>query len=400
MTANAPPLITIPWQDRSFRWELLAGLLLTVASVAGGAVVVGMFWPAAVLVVLVYVAMYLFLASILRREGLRRLRRILLIGWGVFLWLGLVVSALLTRGTTAYTAEVSMHTVGTPICNIGNLWIITGLLTRNEMLLGTTMAGFATTTAGWLGLTLAFGRGWCGWFCYLGVPQEIAVLLRLRRTRGRLLRNIRWNRISPHVAKFRHAFFLSMVLLSAWLITPAFCWICPIRVLFDQWELRFDLLNVITAGVGILLFLGTMVVGPILTGKRVWCAYFCPLGSATSILAWLRGKLRLPVVSARVDGEKCTRCLTCVSACTFNVLSPRVVKRAATNGEVVSLSAECTACGDCVSVCPEGAIELASGSRVVTLPAARRRAYVLALTFFVFLTAFLFAQFIPMFGPR
>jgi hypothetical protein len=45
-------------------------------------------------------------------------------------------------------------------------------------------------------------------------------------------------------------------------------------------------------------------------------------------------------------------------------------------------------------------VELASGARPVTLPAARRRAFALALTFFVFLTAFLWAQFIPMFGPR
>jgi hypothetical protein len=238
-------LLSDLWSDRSFRWELLVGLLLTIGAVAGGAWSVAMPWPAAVLIGLVYVGMYPVLALTLRRENVRRVRRLLLIGWGLFLWLGLVVGALTTRGTTAYTAEVSYSTMGTPICNIGNLWIITGLLTRNKMLLGTTMLGFATTTAAWLGLTLAFGRGWCGWYCYLGVPLEIAALLRKRRGRGKLAQDIRWNRLPPQLGYFRYAVLLAAVLLSAWLVTPVFCYICPIRVLFDQWELRFDLLNII-----------------------------------------------------------------------------------------------------------------------------------------------------------
>ena len=388
------------WSDRSFLWELLVGLLLTIAAVAGGAWSVAMPWPAAVLIGVFYVGMYPVLALALRRERIRRVRRLLLIGWGLFMWLGLVVGALTMRGTTAYTAEVSYSTVGTPICNIGNLWIITGLLTRNQMLLGTTMLGFATTTVAWLGLVLAFGRGWCGWYCYLGVPLEIAALLRKRRGRSKLAQAIRWNRLPAQFGYFRYAVLLTAVLLSAWLVTPVFCYVCPIRVLFDQWELRFDLLNVITASTGILVFLGTMVIGPMFTGKRVWCAYFCPLGAATSLLAWLRARVRLPFVSARIDGKKCKACLKCVSACTFNVISPAIVQQAAGKDTTVSLPPDCTACGDCVSACPEGAVELASGTRPVTLPAARRRAFALALTFFVYLTAFLWAQFIPMFAPR
>lgn len=388
------------WQDRAFRWEALAGLLLTAAAVGGGAASVAMPWWPAVLIGLVYGALYLFLAAVIRRETVRRLRRILLIGWGIVLYLGLVIGALLTRGTTAYTAEVSLYTVGTPICNIGNLWIITGLLSRGQMFLGTTMLAFASTTAGWLGLSLFLGRGWCGWYCYLGVPLEIAALLRRRRAGDPLSRAIRWNRLPPALGYLRYAVLLAAVLLSIWLVTPAFCWICPIRVLFDQWELRFDLVNMLTAGTGIALFLGTMVVGPMLTGKRVWCIYFCPLGAVTSLLAWLRKALRLPVVGARVDGSKCKRCLSCVSACSFNTITPALVQNTAAEGKSLSLSPDCTACGDCVSACPQGAIELASGARPVTLPAVRRRAYVLALTYFVFLTALLWAQFIPMFAWR
>lgn len=386
--------------EPAFRWELVGALLLTVAAVGGGAVVVRLPWPVALVIGMLYVAIYLLVVLSVEEGRIRRLRRFLLVGWGLLLEIGLVVSAVLIRGTTSYTPEVWQNTVGTPICNIGNLWIITGLLTRGQMLLGTTMLGFLSTTAAWLGLTLVFGRGWCGWFCYLGVPAEIGTLLRRRRWgRGRLWRAIRRNRLPSQWSYFRHAILFSSVLLSAWLVTPAFCWICPIRVLFDQWELRFDLLNVVTAGTGILLFLGTMVVGPMLTGKRVWCAYFCPLGAATSMLAWLRAKVGLPTVTARISADKCLGCETCVSACTFNVLSPDMVAAAAGDTDVRA-SAECTACGDCVSACPEGAITLADASGDVTLSAARWRGYALALTWFVFLTAFLWAQFIPMFMPK
>jgi ferredoxin len=120
----------------------------------------------------------------------------------------------------------------------------------------------------------------------------------------------------------------------------------------------------------------------------------------TSLLAWLRVKIGLQVVSARISVDKCNGCLTCVSACTFNVLSPQALKQATEAGEDLVTSPECTNCGDCVSVCPEGAVDLVSGSRVITGPAVRRRAFALALTFFVFLTVFLWAQFIPMFMPK
>ncbi len=381
-------------------WEWAGGVALTMLAVSGGAIAARSSWPAAILIGLLYLGLYALLWPAVREDRIHRLRRLLLIGWGILLEVGLVVAAVLIRGTTAYTPEVWQRTVGTPICNIGNLWILTGLLTRKTMLLGTTMLGFLSTTAAWLGLTLAFGRGWCGWFCYLGVPCEIAARLRRRRGRGRLWRAIRRNTLPPHLGHFRYAILLSAVLLSIWLITPAFCWICPIRVLFDQWELRFDLLNAITAGTGILLFLGTMVVGPLLTGKRVWCIYFCPLGAVTSLLSWLRARLGLAVVSARVSARACQRCNSCVQSCPFNLLSPAALEEAHAAGRDLTVSPECTACGECVAACPEGVIALTDRTGVVTRPAVRRRAYVLALTYFVFLTAFLWAQFVPMFMPR
>ena len=48
------------WSQPSFRWELAGGLLLTAGAVAGGAWAVAMPWPAALLIGLVYVGMYLY----------------------------------------------------------------------------------------------------------------------------------------------------------------------------------------------------------------------------------------------------------------------------------------------------------------------------------------------------
>ena len=57
-------------------------------------------------------------------------------------------------------------------------------------------------------------------------------------------------------------------------------------------------------------------------------------------------------VTARVDGDKCASCLTCVRTCAYGV--PRINK----DGYAEIETAMCHGCGTCVSECPAKAIEL------------------------------------------
>jgi ferredoxin len=256
----------------------------------------------------------------------------------------------------------------------------------------------------------------------------VGSLGRLGRWRQRFARRwldpIRKNELSLRFNSLRHAVLLSAVLLTGWLATPVFCYICPIRVLFDQWEIRFDTLGIVTVSTGVFLFLSSMVVGPLLTGKRIWCIYLCPLGSATSFIAWLRAKLKLQPTAARIDAATCQECLSCVRACEFNLISPQALGQNVPEGRDVVVGSECTACADCLAACPQDAIELVSGwsSRTCSAPAeretsfatpeedsygqvrtlsyARQVAFVLLLAFFVFYTVFLLKTYVPLFGAR
>jgi ferredoxin-type protein NapH len=428
-------------QDDAIRKEMIAMSLLSVVIVVGISVWMAIPWWIALPVLMVYLVAYPVLAAILTRARIQLARRVLLMTWGIYIWLGLCVVAVLVRGTTAYTPEVATRTVGTAICTMGGLWVVAGWIGRQQIVFATTMMAFWSVFVTWLGLALFLGRGWCGWFCYLGVAPGLASFVGslggLGRWRQRFARRwldpIRKNELSPRFGYLRHAVLLSAVLLTGWLATPVFCYICPIRVLFDQWEIRYDTLTLTTVSTGVFLFLSSMVVGPLLTGKRIWCAYLCPLGSATSFIAWLRVRLKLPATSARIDAARCQECLSCVRACEFNLISPQAISQNVSEGRDVTVGSECTACADCLAACPQEAIELVSGwssrtcsappgretsfatpgedsrgveltgygpGQVRTLPYIRQVAFVLLLAFFVFYTVFLLKTYVPLFGAR
>jgi ferredoxin-type protein NapH len=397
-------------KDKAIRKEMIAMSLLSMVVVLGISVWMAIPWWIALPVLVFYLVAYPVLATILTRARIQRVRRVLLMTWGIYIWLGLSIVAILVRGTTAYTPEVARRTVGTAICTMGGLWVVAGWIARQQIVFATTMMAFWGVFVTWLGLALFLGRGWCGWFCYLGVAPGLASLVgswgRLGRWRQRFARRwldpIRKNELSPRFNYLRHAVLLSAVLLTGWLATPVFCYICPIRVLFDQWEIRFDTFTMVTVSIGVFLFLSTMIVGPLLTGKRIWCIYLCPLGSATSFIAWLRAKLKLQPTGARIDAAKCKECMACVRACEFNLISPQAIRQNVSKGRDVMVGSECTACADCLAACPLDAIELMSydHGRVRTLSYARQVAFVLLLAFFVFYTVFLLKTYVPLFGAR
>jgi ferredoxin-type protein NapH len=397
-------------EDTAIRKEMIGMSLLSIVVVLGISVWMAIPWWIALLVLIFYLVAYPILTTILTRARIQLARRVLLMTWGIYIWLGLSIVAILVRGTTAYTPDVARRTVGTAICTMGGLWVVAGWIGRQTVVFQTTTMAFWSVFVTWLGLALFLGRGWCGWFCYLGVAPGLASLVgslgRLGRWRQRFARRwldpIRKNELPPRFNYLRHAVLLSAVLLTGWLATPVFCYICPIRVLFDQWEIRSDAFTVATVSTGVFLFLSSMVVGPLLTGKRLWCIYLCPLGSATSFIAWLRAKLKLQPTMARIDAAKCQECLSCVRACEFNLISPQAISQNVPEGRDVIVGSECTACADCLAACPQDAIELTSydHGRVRTLSYIRQVAFVLLLAFFVFYTVFLLKTYVPLFGAR
>ena len=91
------------------------------------------------------------------------------------------------------------------------------------------------------------------------------------------------------------------------------------------------------------LFIGLVLVLPVLTRLRTQCTFLCPFGAFQSLFN------RLSVFEVRIDRTKCTDCVTCRRACPTLSLDEGSVAR----GRAMM---SCMRCGACVDACPKGAV--------------------------------------------
>jgi len=91
------------------------------------------------------------------------------------------------------------------------------------------------------------------------------------------------------------------------------------------------------------LFVGLVIVLPILTKRRVQCGLFCPMGAFQSFTN------KFNIFEVRIDPEKCVQCNLCAKTCpTFSIDEESVNKG--------KPRITCTKCGKCVDACPKEAV--------------------------------------------
>jgi MauM/NapG family ferredoxin protein len=216
-----------------------------------------------------------------------------------------------------------------------------------------------------IGLTILFGRVWCGWLCPLGTTLDI-------------FHPRRWKNKQPAFGESPRAikhFLLIGILTSAMLGSLWLMFLDPVTIMirslteaaypaFDRIVLagesalygipalrgsisaldrflRSALLPAdpaFTAG-GVLI--AAFLIGIIalnLLAPRFWCRYLCPLGS----LLGLTGKLA--IFRREVNAAACTDCGSCARVCPTGTIRPE-------QGNA-SDPAECTMCLECVAACP------------------------------------------------
>lgn len=226
-----------------------------------------------------------------------------------------------------------------------------------------------------VGVTLALGRVFCGWFCPLG--STLDVTRRLLRALPAPRRPLRWQ--GRRVKYYLLGALLAAAVFNwqaAWLLDPfsllarglsvgvipaanaavgalfngIYFALPPLRPLSEP---VFDLLKEHVLTYGQQHFRWAWLSLGLLAGllamerwqPRFWCRNLCPLGGLLSLCA--RGRS----LGRRVS-EGCTDCGSCWGTCPVGLIDDGTHRRS---------QAECTACMRCPPVCPEGAIGFAWG---------------------------------------
>lgn len=309
-------------------------LLLTAMMMTGGRL------PRDPLIAICLLATWVFLNAVfflmLKTGRTDRYRSILYVAMAVGFVITFIPSILEARGSAALT-EADMIQGDTPFCHLViPMILIPAALTRTVIFPGTLLGakyGIMSMVVLWLGATLVLGRAWCSWVCFYGGLDECF---------SRLPKKPRIKRIDRRWTYLPIGVLLAMVLLSAATLSPAYCeWLCPFKAV-TEFVAVTSVLVLIQTVIFVVLFLGLVIILPILTKRRTQCGLFCPMGPLQSLAN------KINVFEIRIDREKCRDCRLCLDQCPTFSLDEQSVKRGRT-------LLTCTKCGRCVDACPRGA---------------------------------------------
>lgn len=182
-----------------------------------------------------------------------------------------------------------------------------------------------------LGVTLIFGRVWCGWACWTGAVLD---QLPFRKSPGWLRGG--WSRVRyAHLA-------LSLMLVLALVLGFGYAR----GALGSSAAIWFAAGNVFYWIAGIALAVG-------LRDNRAFCKYLCPVSAV------LRLASRPALVRVAGDAGSCLACESkaCTTLCPMDIRIPDYL---ASNRRV--LSSECILCQQCVAICPPNTLRLSVGA--------------------------------------
>jgi len=265
-----------------------------------------------------------------------RFRSILFITLAVCFVFSFISNLIAVRGSMALS-RATMIEGGAPFCHLViPMTIIPAALTKTIIFPGKILGRYSI--AGmfvlWIGVSLALGRGLCSWFCFFGGLEDGF---------SRILKKPIIKNINKKWTYLPYAVLLGIVLMSALTLSPTYCkWLCPFKTVTEYVEIT-SVKVLIQTIIFVSLFIGLVVVLPILTKRRTQCGLFCPLGALQSVTN------KTNVFEIRLDQDKCIKCNKCIKACpTFSIDEESLGR-----GRVKT---SCTKCGKCVDACPQQAL--------------------------------------------
>jgi len=169
-----------------------------------------------------------------------------------------------------------------------------------------------------IGLTLATGRGFCGWVCPYGSLQDLF---------NRISRN--FSGVGDYLIRDNPRIKYAAAGLAVIMVAHLFGWI------------NLPLVDAIIPSVPawVPYVLGGFLFASVFV-SRLWCRFLCPLGAATSLFN------RISLIKLKLSKKKCARCSQCKKSCIMVSGQKRVDPQ----------STDCMVCGECLGECPKGAI--------------------------------------------
>ena len=268
-------------------------------------------------------------------------RRIFQTVFAVGFCIAFISDLIAERGSMAITSQ-AMSNSELPFCHIAIPQVLVPLLVTKNIIFPARISGHYASVASmiliWLICTLTVGRGWCSWICFYGGWEEGFSHVS-KKPRLKLLPK------NKELREFHFGFFFFIVLASLCELACIYCqWFCPFK-LVTEFSPVDSIPSLIATVMFIGLFLGLVVVLPILTKKRTQCSTlwpFCAFASLTD---------RFSIFRIKIDTEKCSGCMKCAMACPFNAIDIKTIQEKKGHPEIT-----CAKCGECVSVCPNKAI--------------------------------------------
>ena len=266
-----------------------------------------------------------------------KFRSALFVAYAVCFVLTFIPNLIETRGSMSIS-RAEMIQGHTPFCHmVIPTTLIPAALSRTIIFPGSMLEGFAsigTMLVLWLGVTIALGRGWCSWGCFYGGLDEGFSKI----GRKPILR-----RINPKWTYLPFAVLLAIALTSAATLTPTYCaWLCPFKAV-TEFEAVTSATVLVQTVIFVSLFVGLVIVLPLLTKRRTQCGLFCPMGAFQSLTN------KLNIFDVRIDPNKCVQCGRCETICPTFSIDRESIRKGKTR-------ITCTKCGRCVDECPKGAI--------------------------------------------
>lgn len=266
-----------------------------------------------------------------------RWRSILFVTYAVCFVVSFITHLIEVRGSMA-VSQANMIEGLTPFCHIViPMTLIPAALTKTIIFPGTiigTKTAIASMFVLWIGSSLALGRGFCSWVCFFGGLDEGF---------SRLFKKARIRNINPKWTYLPYAVLLLIVLASAITLAPFYCqWLCPFKTVTEYQEIT-SVKTAIQAIIFVSLFIGLVVVLPVLTRRRIQCSLFCPMGAFQSLTN------KINVFDVRVDPDKCIKCKKCIKTCPTFSISEDTISQGKT-------SMTCMKCGKCIDACEQKAV--------------------------------------------